>query len=112
MSTKDRIEQRLTELKLSPRAASLKAGLNTHFLQAVLSGKSESPRGDNLTKLARALETTAQWLMDGTGDPTATVDEPTAELISIMPSLDAKRRAEVAQFAKYLAEQKKREKGE
>lgn len=50
--------------------------------------------------------------MDGTGDPTATVDEPTAELISIMPSLDAKRRAEVAQFAKYLAEQKKREKGE
>lgn len=112
MSTKDRIAQRLKDLELSPHAASLKAGLNTHFLQAVLSGKSESPRGDNLTKLARALETTAQWLMDGTGDPNVTVDEPTAELISIMPSLDAKRRAEVAQFAKYLAEQKKRENGE
>lgn len=112
MSIRDRIELRLKDLGLSPRAASLKAGLNTHFLQAVLSQKSESPRGDNLTKLARALETTAQWLMDGTGDPNAVVDEPTAELISIMPSLDAKRRAEIAQFAKYLAEQKKRETGE
>lgn len=112
MEMKDRIALRLEALGLSPRAASLKAGLNTHFLQAVLSGKSESPRGDNLSKLARALETTAQWLMDGTGDPSQPMDEPTAEVVSIMPSLDAKRRTELANFAKYLAEQRKRETGE
>jgi transcriptional regulator with XRE-family HTH domain len=85
----------------------MKAGLNTHFLQAILSGKSESPRGDNLTKLAAALETTAQWLLDGTGDPSQPMDAPTAEVVSIMPSLDASRRAELARYARMLVRDKK-----
>ena len=112
MDMRARIEQRLGDLGLSPWAASLKAGLNTHFLQAVLSGKSESPRGLNLEKLARALETTAQWLMDGTGDPAQPIDPATANVVQFMHSLDAKRRAEVETFAKFQLEQKKRESGE
>lgn len=107
MEMKDRIAARLEALKLSPREASLKAGLNTHFLQAILSGKSESPRADNLGKLARALETTPQWLLDGTGDPDVPVDAQTAEIVSLLPSLDATRRAEAARFVRMLARDKK-----
>lgn len=90
----------------------MKAGLNTHFLQAVLSGKSESPRGTNLEKLARALETTPQWLIDGTGDPDQPVDPSTAKVLQFMQALDAKRRAEVESFAKFQLEQLKRESGD
>jgi transcriptional regulator with XRE-family HTH domain len=113
MEMKDRIALRLKSLGLSPRAASIKAGLNTHFLQAVLSGKSESPRGDNLTKLAAALETTAQWLLDGTGDPAQPMDAPTAEIVSIMPSLDFARRGQLAEYARFLVQQReaKKDKG-
>lgn len=107
MEMTDRIQQRLEALSLSPRAASLKAGLNTHFLQAVLSKKSESPRGVNLEKLTRALETTSQWLLDGSGDPSQPMDAPTAEIVSIMPSLDTARRAQLARFAQALAREKK-----
>lgn len=112
MDMKGRIQLRLDALGLSPRAASLKAELNSHFLQAVLSGKSESPRGVNLEKIAAALETTSQWLLSGSGDPDQPIDAPTAEVVSIMPGLDAKRRAELAQYARFLAEQRKRDTGE
>lgn len=112
MDFKQRVQSRLDALSLSPRAASLKAGLNTHFLQAVLSGKSESPRGINLEKLAAALETTPQWLLNGTGDPDQPVDKASAEVLSFLSGLDAKRKAELAQYARFLAEQKKRESGE
>lgn len=112
MELRDRVQQRLDALGLSPRAASLKAGLNTHFLQAILSGKSDSPRAENLGKLAAALETNAEWLLNGSGDPSHVLDAPTAEIINIMPGLDTRRRAELAQFARYLAEQKKREQAE
>jgi transcriptional regulator with XRE-family HTH domain len=103
MDMTQRIQSRLEALGLSPRAASMKAGLNTHFLQAVLSGKSESPRGVNLEKIAAALETTPAWLMSGTGDPSIPTDAQTAEVISIMPSLDEARRAELARLARMLA---------
>jgi len=112
MDLRGRVQLRLDALGLSPRAASLKAGLNTHFLQAILSNKSDSPRAENLEKLAQALETTPQWLLSGTGDPDQPVDVQTAEVVSIMPGLDVRRRTELAQYARFLAEQKKRETGE
>jgi transcriptional regulator with XRE-family HTH domain len=110
MTLRDRVEARLTALEMTPRAASVKAGLNTHFLQAILSGKTRSPTTDNLEKLASALETTPEWLLTGAGDPNQPVDPPTAEVIKIMPALDERRKAELAQYARFLAEQAKRDK--
>lgn len=63
----DRIQERLSALGLSPRAASLKAGLNTHYLQGILSDPARSMTTDNLIRLADALETSPEWLLTGRG---------------------------------------------
>lgn len=111
MSIADRITSRLETLGLSRRAASEKAKLSETFIRDVIEGRAKSPRMDSMAKLAAALETNVEWLRTGHGDPNM-ADPATAEVVSIMPSLDARRRAELAQFAKYLAEQSKRETGE
>ena len=63
---RDRIRDRLEALDLSPRAASLKAGLSTHFLQRALSQADSSMAVDNLLRLAQVLETSPEWLLTGT----------------------------------------------
>lgn len=63
----DRIRHRLEKLKLSMRSASLEAGLSDAFIRNIVTGKSASPRGINLTKLANVLRTTETWLQDGDG---------------------------------------------
>ncbi|ACT58028.1 transcriptional regulator [Hirschia baltica] len=67
MSMADRIEARLIELELSPRAASLQAGLNSHFLQKVLSNTSKGINTDNLIALAKVLGVHPGWLLTGEG---------------------------------------------
>lgn len=64
---KDRIRQRLEKLELSMRSASLNAGLSDAFIRNIITGKSASPRGINLTKLAHVLKTTETWLQNGNG---------------------------------------------
>ncbi|WP_435656184.1 hypothetical protein [Brucella pituitosa] len=49
------------------RAASLGAGLSDGFIRNIMSGKSESPRGVNLSKLAKVLQTSEIWLLTGEG---------------------------------------------
>lgn len=66
-SLRDRIQTKLDELGLSARAASLKAGLNTHFLQGILSDEARSMTTDNLFRLAEALDTSPEWLLTGRG---------------------------------------------
>lgn len=63
----DRVQSRLKKLDLSMRKASLDAGLSDAFIRNIMSGKSVSPRGINLTKLARALRTSESWLLSGDG---------------------------------------------
>ncbi len=63
----ERVDSRLKKLNLSMRAASLGAGLSDGFIRNIMSGKSESPRGINLSKLARILQTTEVWLLTGQG---------------------------------------------
>ncbi len=70
---KDRIRQRLEKLNLSMRSASLEAGLSDAFIRNIVTGKSASPRGVNLTKLAQVLRTTEAWLQDGEGLPDAPI---------------------------------------
>ncbi|MET3925578.1 S24 family peptidase [Devosia sp. 2618] len=68
-----RVQQRLSELHKSPRAASLETGLSDAFVLNILNGKSRSPRSDNLAKLAVVLNTTEAWLIHGGDDPTSNV---------------------------------------
>lgn len=112
MSIISRIEQRLEALGISQREASRRADLGESYIRDLRRNPQQSPRVDDLRALADALETNVQWLITGTGDPNQKADPDAAEVISIMPSLDAKRRGELASFAKFLAEQKKREAGE
>jgi transcriptional regulator with XRE-family HTH domain len=112
MTISDRIAQRLELLGLSQRAASMDAGLNESFIRDLGRNKGQSPRVSGLEKLATVLKTNVEWLMTGAGDPDQVSDADTAELVSIMPSLDAKKRAQLAEYARFLAQQKKRETGE
>lgn len=71
MTLRRRIQQRLDTLKLSMRAASLKAGLGTHFVRDLMENPLQSPKADNLGKLAIALDTTTEWLLEERGDEAA-----------------------------------------
>ena len=63
-----RINQRLDELDISPRAASLKAGGSADLIRGLLRGKQRSFRGENVTKIAEVLGVSAHWLLTGEGD--------------------------------------------
>lgn len=60
-----RIAQRLSDLKLSAREASIRTTGKPDFLRPVLDGA--RPRSDNLKKLAAVLQTTTDWLLTGSG---------------------------------------------
>lgn len=74
-----RVDARLKKLNLSMRAASLEAGLSDGFIRNIMSGKSESPRGINLSKLAKVLRTSEIWLLTGAGKEDVDNDNPTDE---------------------------------
>lgn len=65
MGIRKRIQERLDALNITARAASLAAGLNSHFVQNILSGKTHSPKVESLEKLAHVLQATPQWLIKG-----------------------------------------------
>lgn len=79
-----RVQRRLDALGKSARAAGLEAKLSDAFVTNILNGKSQSPRAQNLDKLARVLSTTTDWLLHGRGpevvsppeDLAATHDSP------------------------------------
>lgn len=112
MTIIERIDQRLEALGLSARQACEDADVGESYIRDLRRNENQSPRVDDLKKLAPALKTNVEWLITGNGDPDRVADPNEAEVISIMPGLDARRRAELAQYAKFLAEQKKREAGE
>ncbi|MCJ2102409.1 LexA family transcriptional regulator [Methylobacterium sp. E-046] len=66
-SLSQRVQQRLDALGMSARKASLDAGLSSAFALNILNGKSQSPRSENLHKLAAVLGTTVDWLVSAQG---------------------------------------------
>lgn len=60
-----RIDERLDELGMSAEGASKKAGLSRSYLRALKRGA--NPRTSNLVEIAKVLETTTSWLLEGTG---------------------------------------------
>ena len=60
-----RIAERLVDLDISAREASIRTTGSPDFLRPVLAGA--RPRSDNLEKLADVLQTSVYWLLNGSG---------------------------------------------
>lgn len=69
----DRIKQKIEELGLSEREASLRVSGTPDLIRNIKRGKSESLRGPRLLKLAEILGVSASWLQTG-GDPISLTD--------------------------------------
>lgn len=63
-----KIQQRLTELDITPNFASSKAGLDNSYVRNFLSRENPSMRLVTAQRLATALETSPEWLMSD-GEP-------------------------------------------
>ncbi len=61
----DRIRQRMSLLGLNPSSTSLKAELSRETVRKLLENPEQLPTGKTLQALARALETSEQWLLSG-----------------------------------------------
>lgn len=61
----NRINDRLDELGISARKASVEATGNPDLLRNLLSGKARNLRSDNLQRLAAVLKVTPQWILSG-----------------------------------------------
>lgn len=66
---KSRIEQRLSELGISARSASLSVGDKPDLIRTVLRGYSKNPRADSIKKIAEALGVSELWLLHGDEAP-------------------------------------------
>lgn len=77
--TIQRIKQRLKELGLTPRAASLEAGLSADAIRNMLRNPKAIPRGRTLIALAEALDVTVEWLLGQ--------DAPAAGAVRAKPGL-------------------------
>ena len=67
-----RIKQRLDEIGMTERQASLAAVGNSQFIRNIRKGTSSSPRGENILKLAKVLKVNESWLLGTTeeqGEP-------------------------------------------
>jgi transcriptional regulator with XRE-family HTH domain len=65
-----RLQRRLDALETNAEAASLKAGMGRDVIRNVFEGRSYSPKGTTIAKLAKALKTTPQWLLNEDGPET------------------------------------------
>lgn len=75
-SLQKRVKARMDELGLNAYQTAKKAGLGDSFVRDILRGKTRSPSSENLAKLARALETTSDWLImaDVSGRPSGAIE--------------------------------------
>jgi phage repressor protein C with HTH and peptisase S24 domain len=85
----ERIQQRLEILGISEQAASLKATGKKDTIRMIRTGRTQSPRSDTLAALAKALETTEQWLLRG-DETSAVAPKPTRNLSDPMPVPDVR----------------------
>lgn len=76
----DRIRKRLAELGKTANGASVETGGSASTIPNILNGRSESPRGKTLTKIAAVLGVTEAWLLNG--------DESTSPIPNAVPAPD------------------------
>jgi SOS-response transcriptional repressor LexA len=94
----ERIERRLTALNISAQAASKRANLSEDAIRnlqrAVAEGKRKGVSTKTITGLARALQTSTSWLLDGEG-PEHLDDEVQPKLVRILGRVGANPEAAV-----------------
>ncbi|MCV9964610.1 helix-turn-helix transcriptional regulator [Pararhizobium sp. BT-229] len=93
----DRIDRRIAELDTTAHAVSVSAGLDRGYL-AKLVGRRGMPNSDALGKLAKALDTTVSWLLDGTDSP----QPKSASGGETPPSIERRTRAETQAVSRDL----------
>lgn len=64
-SLADRIEERMQELGLNVSTAAKRVGKSRDLIRPMLINRERIPRADNLSLIAKALETTPEWLLTG-----------------------------------------------
>ncbi len=100
MDFRDRIRQRLEELDKKVTPTSLEAGLSATYLRKLLKNTDQSPSIEALEAIAKALETTTEWLLYGReGDKD--MDSDLKKVVSIWPKLLARDRAEFADWLEF-----------
>lgn len=77
------IRRRIDALELSPKKASLDAGLNETAIKDILSGKSANPKNDTLAKIARRLGCTVADLTGEKPSRRVTADTVAADIVAI-----------------------------
>ena len=78
---RERVADRLATLGINPFEAARRGELERTFVNDILVGKKRSVRGENLAKLAKALESTTDYLLGGDGAPGAALQLERSDLI-------------------------------
>lgn len=104
-----RVMKALDDSGLSRRQVSMDAGLGETYLRDYLSGRYGDISVQKLTALAAALKKSPEWLLSGEGDEAPAGGAEAAEVLSIFPKLSAKGRREVAAYARFQAEQERKQ---
>jgi transcriptional regulator with XRE-family HTH domain len=98
MDMRERIRAEMEAQGLNPKTLSKKASLSETYVRDLLEGRSQDPKLSKIQAVADALGKSLAWLTDG---------QDSAEVVSIMPSLDKARRAQLTEYARFLAAQAK-----
>lgn len=100
----DRIQQRLDALNMSARAASLSAGLSPDGIRNLDRSTKKGKAGiaaSTLIQLAPTLQTTAGWLIDGTGpNPDDEIASISSEIATLLPNMDGDKRDQILRLAR------------
>lgn len=94
-----RIKQRLAELGMSEREASMKVSGTADLIRNIKRGKSESLRGPRLVKLATILGVSAVWLQTGEHDHI-----PSEEVAAGLPSREVREHSSTSSLQNYKGE--------
>lgn len=87
---RDRIRSRLAELGMSERSASELAGGSASMLRHYLAGRTRQLGADHLKGLARALNTSIEWLMYGSGSSVSPAGAPARTREAGVPEVDVR----------------------
>lgn len=103
MSLRNLIEARLRLTGRNPHQAARMGGLERSFVRDLLSGKKETVRGDNVRRLAIALDVDEREIMSAMGDDTPNLEGNGAPAVSSAIETDSVSREAFLGFAEAIA---------
>jgi SOS-response transcriptional repressor LexA len=88
-SLQKRVRERMDALGLNALQAAKRARLGESFVRDILRGRTRSPSADNLAKLAKALETTPEYLRNETAEANVGLQEVEVVGLPVVSSINA-----------------------